>query len=368
MQMKIFRWFCFVYLMLGLGVCFAAPTFEVGLSSRVFKSSHARNWRGAKTEAFVTTIWYPVSADASGVVEQPQVMGPPGSPLFLAGRAAVDAPLAAIPAKFPVVMLSHGTGGSAMQMAWLGTVLARHGYIAVAVNHPGNNALEPYTAEGFALWWERATDISDALDALMKDLEFGSRVDAARIGATGFSIGGYTVLELAGARTTQADFLAACEAEPSLPTCHVPEMRELGTTDQIIAKVGASSPESIARGGASYRDSRIRAVFAVAPAVGQAFRADAFREVSIPVAMVVGAADPIAPATANAAKFKKLMPQSELTILPGEVSHYTFLDTCTDAGKAKLAVYCADAKGVDRDTVHGTVADMAVSFFDQSLR
>ena len=94
MQMKILRWFCFLYLVVGLRVGFAASTFEVGVCSRVFKPSHARNWRGAKTEALVTTIWYPVSADASGVVEQPQVMGPPGSPLFLAGRAAVDAPLA----------------------------------------------------------------------------------------------------------------------------------------------------------------------------------------------------------------------------------------------------------------------------------
>ncbi|WP_158944543.1 dienelactone hydrolase family protein [Granulicella sp. S190] len=351
----------------GMRASFASITYEVGARARVFKPGHARNWRGAKTEALVTTIWYPVSAVAR-LHEEPQVIGPSDKPLFFAGAAAVDAPIAEVPEKFPVVMLSHGTGGSAMQMAWLGTVLARHGYIAVAVNHPGNNALEPYTAEGFALWWERAIDISDAVDALLKDSTFGPRVDATRIGAAGFSIGGYTVLELAGARTTQADFLAACAAEPTLPTCRVPEMKNFGSPEDITARVKATSAESLARGGDSYRDPRIRAVFAVAPAVGQAFREDAFREVGIPVAMVVGAADPIAPAAANAAKFKKLMPRSELTILPGEVSHYTFLDTCTDAGKAKLGVYCADAAGVDREKVHATVTSMAVKFFDQNLR
>jgi predicted dienelactone hydrolase len=368
MRMKIARWFCFVYLMVALRVSFAATTFKVGESSRVFNPSHARNWRGAKTEALVTTIWYPVvRADEKGVVERPQSMGAPMA-IFKAGSAAVDAPIAALPSKLPLVMLSHGTGGSAMQMAWLGTALAQHGYIAVAVNHPGNNGLEPYTAEGFALWWERATDISDVIDALMKDPEFGPRVDAARIGAAGFSIGGYTVLELAGARSTQADFLAACDAEPTLPTCRVPEMKDFGSPKDTTAQVVASSSESLARDGASYRDPRIRAVFAVAPAVGQAFRADAFREVSIPVAMVVGAADPIAPPAVNAAKFKKLMPQSELTILPGGVGHYTFLDTCTDAGKAKLGVYCADAVGVDRDKVHAIVSGLAVKFFDHNLR
>jgi predicted dienelactone hydrolase len=341
----------------------ALTTFKAGASSRVFHPTHARNWRGAKTEALVTTIWYPVSEDAKGVVEEQMPMGP----MWVAGKAAVDAPMAAAPAKFPLVMLSHGTGGSAMQMAWLGTVLARHGYIAVAVNHPGNNGLEPYTAEGFALWWERATDISDALDAVLRDTVFGPRVDAARIGAAGFSIGGYTVLELAGARSEQQRFLAACDAEPTLPTCDVPEMKSVGTNQEIAKTVQASSAESLARGGASYRDPRIRAVFAIAPAAGQAFGPGAFDEVKIPVAMVVGGSDPIAPPAANAAKFKGMMPKAELTVLSGGVSHYTFLDTCTDAGKAKVSVYCSDAAGVDRDKVHGQVADMAVNFFDRTL-
>jgi predicted dienelactone hydrolase len=370
--MKIFRILMCVIsttaIIASANVAYAASTYKVGQSSRVFHPEHARNWRAAKTKALISTIWYPVSADAKGVEEQPQSIGGPGHPLFEAGDTAADAPIAQAPKKFPVVMLSHGTGGSAMQMAWLGTVLARHGYIAVGVNHPGNNALESYTAEGFVLWWERATDISDALDALLRDPVFGQRVDASRIGAAGFSIGGYTVLELAGARSDQKRFLAACDAEPELPTCHVPEMRDMGTTAEMMAKVQASSAESIARGGASYRDPRIRAVFAIAPAVGQAFGADAFRDVTIPVAMVVGAADPIAPAAVNAGRFKELMPKAQLTVLPGGVAHYTFLDTCTEAGKATLGVYCGDAAGVDRDKVHAKVSAMAVEFFDNSLR
>jgi hypothetical protein len=50
------------------------------------------------------------------------------------------------------------------------------------------------------------------------------------------------------------------------------------------------------------------------------------------------------------------------------VAHYTFLDTCTDAGKAKLPVYCGDAAGVDREKAHTTVSEMAVKFFDKNLR
>jgi predicted dienelactone hydrolase len=349
------------------GMAYAASTFKAGQSSRVFQPGHTRNWRAAKTEALISTIWYPVSAD-SKAAERPQTIGEPGKPLFETGSTAVDAPIAAAPPKFPVVMLSHGTGGSAMQMAWLGTELARHGYVAVAVNHPGTNALEPYTAEGFALWWERAIDISDALDALLKDPEFGSHVDLSRVGAAGFSIGGYTVLELAGTRTNPEDLLSSCESTPTPPACRVPEMKNMGDISKLMAHVRATSTESLARSEASYRDPRIRAVFAIAPGAGPAFRQGAFREVTIPVAMVVGQADTIAPAAMNAGKFHQLMPKSQLAILPGGVAHYTFLDTCTATGKAMLGPYCADTADVDRDKVHAAVSDMALKFFDHNLR
>ena len=88
--------------------------------------------------------------------------------------------------------------GMASGLAWLGTALAAHGFIAVAVNHPGNNALEDYTVEGFSLWWLRAVDLSAVIDAVLDDKTFGSQIDPARIGAAGHSAGGYTVIAVAG--------------------------------------------------------------------------------------------------------------------------------------------------------------------------
>lgn len=38
----------------------------------------------------------------------------------------------------------------------------------------GNKFAEPYTVQGFTLWWLRAKDISVALDDLLADDEFGT--------------------------------------------------------------------------------------------------------------------------------------------------------------------------------------------------
>src|SRR5438105_11352005 len=165
----------------------ADGTFRVGMTYRSFTPKEPYAWRGSKTHALRTTIWYPAAASA---IERP-IEIPGLSSIFILGRAAQNADLADSPARFPVVLLSHGTGGSALSMAWFGEALASHGYVVAGVNHPGNNGAEPYTVEGFSLWWERARDLSSVIDSLLGDATFGARLDAGRIGAAGFSLGGY---------------------------------------------------------------------------------------------------------------------------------------------------------------------------------
>jgi predicted dienelactone hydrolase len=69
-------------------------------------------------------------------------------------------------------------------MAWLGVVLAAHGYVAVAVNHPENSGMDGYSARGFSTWWERARDLSTVTDSILEDTQFRDRIDSTRI-ATG---------------------------------------------------------------------------------------------------------------------------------------------------------------------------------------
>jgi predicted dienelactone hydrolase len=338
--------------------------FKAGTTSRVFHPRAQRNWRGAEHQELRVTIWYPAAENA---VEAQQEIGPPDAPLFLAGNAAAHAAMAPALEKWRLILLSHGTGGSAMQMAWIGTALARAGYIAVAVNHPGNNALEPYTAEGFVLWWERATDLSEVLDGMLADPEFGPKIDASRIGAAGFSMGGYTVLALGGAQTDISIIIDLCRKQPHAPVCRVPEMKDMATPEQMLAAVRKTSGVSLAQSAESYRDPRVHAIFAIAPAVGFTLTPDSLHAMRLPVEIVVGSADPIAPPRDNADYIRAHIRGAKETVLPN-VAHYTFLDTCTAEGRQKLNVYCADPQGVDREAVHQQVDQMAVQFFNRALR
>src|SRR6201996_7784148 len=218
------------------------PPPKVGLATRVFHPEAHRNWRGSERHELHVIIWYPAVDTAT---EVPQAIGAPESPLFQAGSAAPNAEMVPALHKMPLILMSHGTGGAASQMAWLGTALAREGFIAAAVDHPGNNATEPYTAEGFVLWWERATDLSEVIDGMLADEEFGPHIDSSRIGAAGFSIGGYSVLELAGARTDVSVLYDMCRQHPTETACRVPEMKDFGSPEQMLQIVRKSSGESL---------------------------------------------------------------------------------------------------------------------------
>jgi predicted dienelactone hydrolase len=254
-------------------------------------------------------------------------------------------------------------------MAWLGTRLAAHGYIVAAVNHPGNNSLEPYTTRGFTEWSERATDLSRVLDAMLVDPKFGPRIDQGRIGAAGFSLGGFTVIELAGGIGTVDAYRAFCKSPRADAMCRDQlEFPHLGTWAIITYLTSPRFRASLADSHSSHRDPRIRAVYAIAPALGPAFAPETLQKISVPVEIVAGAADPIVPVGSSAQYFADHISHARLTFYPGGVGHYTFLGTCTDRGKKTIPQPCSDAPGVDRSAIHEDAARRAVDFFNEQLR
>ena len=59
--------------------------------------------------------------------------------------------------------------------------------------------------------------------------------------------------------------------------------------------------------------------------------------------VVAGAADAIVPVGNSARPSASHFPQADLTIFPGDVGHYVFVEDCTQAGRATLPALCIDA-------------------------
>jgi predicted dienelactone hydrolase len=264
-------------------------------------------------------------------------------------------------------VLSHGTGATAGNLAWLGEALAAHGYIAAAVNHPGNNAIDGYTVEGFTLWWLRARDLSAVIDGLLADPTFGPRIDRGRIGAAGHSLGGYTVIALAGGIASLDRMRDVCRSHATDKLCGpLPEFPDMRAKVQALTKNDPGYRAAQGQGNRSYRDPRVRAVFAMATALGPAFLPDSLAHIDVPVSIVVGAADDRVGVQSQEA-LAAAIPHAELTALPVPVGHYVFAGTCLDDGRKALPRVCNDASGVDRAAVLAKTAGLARAFFDRTL-
>lgn len=176
----------------------------------------------------------------------------------IAGRSAMvwkpegEAPRAG----FPAVVFSHGFTGCATQSTFLTEAIARAGYLVVAPNHKdavcgGQGRGLPRAEERFgdakdwtdATYKDRLEDVKAVLDALTAGKTFeGVAVDARKIVLAGHSLGGYTVLGLAGAWPSWKDarvkavlalspFCTPFIGKGDLARMNVPVMYQGGTLD-----------------------------------------------------------------------------------------------------------------------------------------
>ena len=332
----------------------------VGLASVKYVDPARQDWDDTGPRPLATAVWYPAPDDtreSDWTVE-----------IFHAGRNAMGAPLAALPARLPLIVLSHGTGGSAAGMAWLAETLAAQGYLVAAVNHHGNTGFEGSARlEGFIVWWDRPRDVSVLIDRLLADPRFGPRIDASRIGVAGFSIGGYTALASVGARLSESRHRSFCAGNPTSALCVLPpEARSSDADLRKLLDTNERVKTAIGRMGDSQRDPRVKAAFAIAPVMGPAMTDESLAHIDVPVRIVVGSADNQAVPAINGIDMAARIPGSSVEVLTG-VTHYAFLPECTPSGHAAVKLLCEDPQGLDRHELHRRVAAEAVSFFDRTL-
>lgn len=335
-------------------------TYKVGLRRFFFQDTKRSNWSGTGERPLITDVWYPAIETA---IETDTLIGSSAEPFFKVGKAAYDADLLITEESFPLILLSHGTGGVSLQLGWLASYLASEGFILAAVNHHGNNGLEPYVSKGFLYFWERAKDLTVVLNQLLSNETFGKRINTKQIGAAGFSLGGYTVISVAGGVTNIKSFIDLYKKSGRDLVKEIPP--EFKDTNAFMEEFN-SLDKFTSVADVSYRDERIKAIFSIAPVLGEAFTQDGLSTIQIPVKIVVGDADQQALASVNASYFARHIKNAELTILE-KVSHYTFLGEGTEIGKRELPMFCLD-DGIDRALVHQIVSKWAKEFFEKHLK
>ncbi|UBV43049.1 dienelactone hydrolase [Deinococcus taeanensis] len=147
-------------------------------------------------------VWYPTGGPSgTGEVRYRDTLGT-GVAFDIPGRATRDAAPVAGQA-FPLLIVSHGYTGSRYLLSYLTENLASKGYVVAAIDHTdsthGNRG--PFSSTLV----HRAPDINFTLDQLARLGAPGSgsplsgAVNASRTALIGYSMGGYGVLNAAGA-------------------------------------------------------------------------------------------------------------------------------------------------------------------------
>mgnify|MGYP005647543985 CR=1 FL=1 len=256
--------------------------------------------------------------------------------------------------KFPLVLVSHGSGGEYSNHTWLIDSLVENGFIVAALNHPLNTTRDN-TDEGVISVWHRPRDISVLLDYLLRDSDWVDVIDESRVGAAGFSSGGYTVLALAGAIYDPELMSAYCTSQERSKDC------ELATD---------SSNVDFRDSSASYKDERIKSVFSMAPAVGSAITKESLAEIELPVFIIASKDDELVSPNYGAIRYAENIPLSDLVLLPSG-GHFIFLECnaiiiVVDWFNSELDL-CGTQFNVDRDGIRKMVSAKAVSFFNDAL-
>ena len=255
---------------------------------------------------------------------------------------------AAFPGARPLVVISHGNGGAYSGHHDTAEALADAGFVVAALTHPGDNWRDDSRQTQLS---DRPRHVSLLIDHMTQGWSGPVTIDSARIGAFGFSAGGFTVTALAGGVSDPLLIRRHCEDQPQVFVCRL--------LAQSPIDAGAWRPVG--------RDSRIKAAVIAAPGLGLSFTDESLAAVTIPVQLWAGDADEVLPARFNAESVRdRLGRRPEYHLVPG-AGHFDFLPPCPPELAAAIPALCHSQPGFDRAAFHQSFNRDVVRFFQGAL-
>jgi len=296
-----------------------------------------------------TLLTPPAEAQAPPDVGFETFMIPDGAgiPIEVGVWYPAESSLGGVP--LPLVVMSHGNGGVYNGHSDTAIALARAGFVAAALTHTGDNYRDMSRATDVA---ERPRQLRLLIDYMVAEWRSHGRIDAGRIGAFGFSSGGFTVLVAAGGEPQLARVGPHCAAHPEFFDCRL---------------VASQPPRADAGMGHWTHDRRIRAVVAAAPALGYAFGRDGLANVNQPIQLWRAENDHVLPHPFYAQAVNDALPTPPDYHVVAHADHFDFMPPCSAALAANAPMICQPTPGLDRAAFHEEFNRDVVSFFEQSL-
>lgn len=233
------------------------------------------------------------------------------------------------PGRFPLVVISHGNGGSHLLYRTIAVHLARHGYVVAMPEHYGNNRrhneLEG-TLENLVL---RPRHASLTIDAVASHEQFRECVQGDNVAIIGHSIGGYTALAAAGGMPWSQD----------------------GKRVEV------------------QRDPRVRALVLLAPATAWYQPEASLSRVTVPILMLTAEHDPFTPPW-HAELVLNGVPDKAMVHwrVVENAGHFSFLSPFPPQMKRPDFRPSIDPEGFDREEFHRQLPGDVLAFLDASLK
>jgi len=285
-------------------------------------------------------IWYPSPAGA-----QPVAMGPTTMSVAVNGPVQGKA--------LPLVLMSHGTGGSFLGHFDTAIALADAGFVVAAVTHTGDNYADQSRSVDIM---DRPRQISRVINHMLASWDGRAAIDPARVGMFGFSAGGFTTLASIGAVPDFSKIGPMCRQYPGDFAC------------QLLAKSAPPVTTSAESTQASVADARIKAAVVAAPALGFTFAPDGLKNVKVPVQLWRAENDAVLPHPRYAEAVRLALPQAPDYHVVPNAGHFDFLAPCSNALASIAPAICASAPGFDRVAFHTGFDAAVVGFFSKTLK
>jgi predicted dienelactone hydrolase len=230
---------------------------------------------------------------------------------------------------FPLVVVSHGNGGSYILHRTIGVHLAEHGYIVALLEHPGNNFRNNDLEGSTENLVNRPMHVRLTIDAVMDDSLLGAAVEKNTVAVIGHSMGGYTALAVAGGTPWTAD----------------------GNRLSIVP------------------DPRVKAIVLLTPATGWFIPKGSLENVTVPILMLAAEHDEFTPPWNAEVVLKRIPDRSQVTFrIIENAGHFSFLSPYPPNLKNAGFPPSMDPEGFDRDKFHKELPGELCEFLDEKLK